>query len=118
MVFLKVNQEIMDLRKEVGLKKLVGCHPNCAVQVISYDDLSLLVDCYNLRAEKKGEKKLVLLEIIDRTCLAYWIGDHMCVNILKDEVKPHEIVQTVAEEKQKEAARPKTDKEMAEEEAH
>lgn len=42
----------------------------------------------------------------------------MCVNFEKVEVKAHEIKESVADEREKEAKREKSDKELAEQEAH
>lgn len=69
MVYLKINAEIWALINEVGLKKLVGCSVLCGMQIISYEDLSLLVDVQNGRIEKAkdGWELLKLRNIIDRT---------------------------------------------------
>lgn len=89
MVYLKINQEIKSLRDSIGLKNLVGCDPRCPTQVISYDHLSLLVDCHNSKAKKTNSPELNLQDLIDRTTLEYRMSDHMCLNIQKDEQQAH-----------------------------
>lgn len=88
----------MKLWADVGLKKLVGCASHCPKQVISYEDLSLLVDCFNTRLEKWKEEgnKLKLLEIIDRTQIENDLENHICLTETSEKVKPHKIKESLA----------------------
>ncbi|CAI2379645.1 unnamed protein product [Moneuplotes crassus] len=102
MVFVKINDEIKQLIKTAALKQLLGCEIHCDKQMISYNDLELLITVLNKRI-KDGKLKelstLTLREIVERSQVLF-IDTHFCNQNLKfeDEVKEPEKITKKQEE--------------------
>lgn len=114
MVYIRLTEEIRNLVQSAGVKKLLGCHPKCDKQIISYDDIDLLVTVVN----KEQGKTLKVQDLIGRSDLADEMMDHLCNENLLTPGNYEEVKETIDEWKEKESKREKTIEEKEDEKQH
>ena len=93
MVYVRISQEIKELIQKAKLNRLLGCEKYWDKQIISYDDLDLLIAVLNKRIEQNNTKaildkdvakqqKIVLQKVVEGSQILF-IKDHFCNNSLK-----------------------------------
>ena len=87
MVYFKINADIKKLIEKVALDKLIGCEKNCDQQLISYNDLELLVEVHNNRESKKKAPEPISLHSVAEKSVLLFMETHQCNSKLENNKK-------------------------------